>query len=186
MRWGRAEPCPEKTTPRSGFPRCWELLPVILPRAIRAAVSEPCAEELKEDYLRDRKRWRGRYSRRYVTLCDTLKTATLVGQCLWAATTEKLRKALLAGLALVGVVPGSPHCASGCRSGSGGYYRGSPACPSATASNFLRECASGRRPRRPLTDRGVASDGSHRAEKEMPELALGIDHDWRTKTTAAA
>lgn len=87
--------------PKEGFPRFWELFPIILPKSVRETVYEPCVEELKEDYLRERARWKGRFSRRWVTFCFTVRTVNLVFQSLWAATLSKTRKVLLGALTVI-------------------------------------------------------------------------------------
>jgi hypothetical protein len=87
--------------PAAGFPRFWQLFPIILPRSVREKVYEPCHEELKEDYLKERARWTGKWTRRWVTLCFTVRTAGLVAQSLWAAAGGTARKLTLAAVALV-------------------------------------------------------------------------------------
>ncbi len=87
--------------PQAGFPRFWEVFPVILPRAVRERVYEPYHEELKEDYLRHRARWRTKWAKRYVTFAFTMRTAGAVGVSLWAAVGGAVRKAILAALTIV-------------------------------------------------------------------------------------
>jgi len=76
---------PILSTPAPGFPRLWELFPIILPRSVRERIYEPYLEELKEDYLRERARWTGWYSRKWVTFAFTARTAGAFTNSAWAA-----------------------------------------------------------------------------------------------------
>jgi hypothetical protein len=84
-----------------GFPRFWELFPIILPRSLRTRVYDPSHEELKEDYLTERKRWRTPWARKWVTFAFTFRTGLLVGLCCWAGLSGTARKALIAFVGLV-------------------------------------------------------------------------------------
>lgn len=89
---GTAKPIPP---PASGFPRVWELFPIILPRAVRERIYEPAHEELKEDYLREKCRWNSRGARFWVNLSFTIRTGMLFLQSLWANAGGVGRKAII-------------------------------------------------------------------------------------------
>jgi hypothetical protein len=65
----------------AGFPRCWEILSYLLPRASRQRIYEPARAELLEDYLRSRSCRRGWWSRLAVNGVFLVRTLFLAGEC---------------------------------------------------------------------------------------------------------
>ena len=95
------KPAPAQRPAVSGFPRFWNLFPVILPRSVRERIHDPAAEELKEDFIVARSKFRTKWARRWVTFAFTARTIALVWQSLWAVAGGAFRKFALGAAAVV-------------------------------------------------------------------------------------